>query len=78
MRALLLIPGRGKNSPDGVAVLRERVQAWLTQDPLKRVVLAFCTARPVDGGPGSLYVLLRKYRKKGKVLWERCPVDLDF
>jgi DNA-nicking Smr family endonuclease len=77
MRTLLLIPGRGKNSPDGVAVLRERVQAWLTQDPLKRVVLAFCTARPVDGGAGSLYVLLRKYKQKGKVLWERCSADLD-
>ena len=77
MRTLLLIPGRGKNSPDGVAVLRERVQAWLTQEPLKRVVLAFCTARPVDGGPGSLYVLLRKYKKRGKVYWERYPADLD-
>jgi len=39
--------------------------------------LAFCTAKPVDGGPGSLYVLLRKYRKKGKIFWERYPVDLD-
>jgi DNA-nicking Smr family endonuclease len=77
MRTVLLIPGRGKNSPDGVAILRERIQSWLTQDPLKHVVLAFCTARPVDGGPGSLYVLLRKCRKKGKVYWERCPVDLD-
>jgi len=77
MRTLLLISGRGKNSPDGVAVLRERVQSWLTQDPLKRVVLAFCTARPVDGGPGSLYVLLRKYKKKGKIYWERDPVDRD-
>jgi DNA-nicking Smr family endonuclease len=77
MRAVLIIPGRGKNSQDGVAVLRERVQAWLTQEPLKRVVLAFCTAKAVDGGPGSLYVLLRKYKKKGKIYWERCPVDLD-
>jgi len=77
MRALLLIPGRGKNSPDGVGVLRERVQSWLTQDPLKRVVLAFCTAKPVDGGPGSLYILLRKYRKKGKIHWEHCPGDLE-
>jgi DNA-nicking Smr family endonuclease len=77
MRTLLLIPGRGKNSWDGVAVLRERVQSWLTQDPLKRVVLAFCTAKPVDGGPGSLYVLLRKYKKRGKIYWERCPADLS-
>ena len=78
MRTLLLIPGRGKNSPNGVAVLRERVQSWLTQEPLKRVILAFCTAKPLDGGPGSLYVLLRKYKKKGKVVWERCPVDVEF
>ena len=78
MRTLLLIPGRGRNSPNGVAVLRERVQSWLTQEPLKRVILAFCTAKPLDGGPGSLYVLLRKYKKKGKVIWERCPIDVEF
>ena len=77
MRTLLLIPGRGRNSPDGMAILRVRVQSWLTQEPFKRVVLAFCTAKPVHGGPGSLYILLRKYKKKGKIYWERCPVDLD-
>ncbi len=77
MRTLLLIPGRGKNSPNGVSVLREKVQLWLTQEPFKRVVLAFCTAQPVDGGPGTVYVLLRKYKKKGKVCWERHPSDPD-
>jgi DNA-nicking Smr family endonuclease len=77
LRTVLLIPGRGRNSPAGVGVLRERVQSWLTQDPFKRVVLAFCTAKSVDGGPGSLYILLRKYKKKGKVHWERCPMDLE-
>ncbi len=29
-RTVLVIPGRGKNSPDGMGVLREKVQAWLT------------------------------------------------
>ncbi len=77
MRTILLIPGRGKNSPNGVSVLREKVQLWLTQDPFKRVVLAFCTAQPLDGGPGTLYVLLRKYKKKGKICWERMPSDPD-
>lgn len=77
-RCLLLIPGRGKNSPDGYGVLREKVQSWLTQDPLKRVVLAFCTAQPRHGGAGALYVLLRKYKKSaGKILWERLPLDDD-
>lgn len=77
MRSVLVIPGKGRNSPDGVGVLRERVQSWLTQEPFKRVVLAFCTANSADGGAGSLYVLLRKYKKKGKVFWERAPIDLD-
>ncbi len=77
MRTVLLIPGRGKNSPNGVSVLREKMQLWLTQDPFKRVVLAFCTAQPLDGGPGTLYVLLRKYKKKGKICWERLPSDPD-
>jgi len=27
---------------------------------LKRIVLAFVTARPCDGGAGALYVLLKK------------------
>ena len=77
LRAVLLVPGRGKNSPDGQGVLRRKLQSWLTQDPFKRVVLAFCTARPVDGGPGSVYVLLRKFKKKGRVSWEKMPADAD-
>lgn len=75
-RCLLLIPGRGKNSPEGYGVLRERVQLWLTQDPMKRVVLAFCTALPKHGGAGALYVLLRKQKGKGKINWDRYPVDM--
>ena len=71
-RCLLIIPGRGKNSPQGKGVLREEVKAWLTRDPLKRVVLAFSTAQPQHGGAGALYILLRKFKKsRGKVFWER-------
>ena len=71
-RCLLVIPGRGANSPGGVAVLKEELKAWLTRDPLKRVVLAFATALPRHGGAGALYVLLRKFKKsKGKVRFER-------
>ncbi len=77
LRTVLVVPGRGRNSPDGMGVLREKLQSWLTQDPFKRVVLAFCTAQPHDGGPGSVYVLLRKYRKKGRIYWERTPADAD-
>lgn len=77
LRVVLLVPGRGLNSIDGKGILRQKLQLWLTQEPFKRIVLAFCTARPHDGGPGSIYVLLRKYRKKGKIFWERLPADAD-
>ncbi|MEW5772994.1 MAG: Smr/MutS family protein [Thermodesulfobacteriota bacterium] len=73
-RCVLLVTGRGLNSPGGAPVLREAVRTWLTQDPLRRVVLAFVTALPRDGGAGALYVLLRKFKKSlGKVVWDRLP-----
>ena len=76
LRTALVVTGRGRNSPNGVGVLRPMLQQWLSKDPLKRVVLAFCTARPHDGGPGAVYVLLRKYKKsRGKIIWERRPPD---
>jgi len=76
-RCLLIIPGRGSNSPGGVAVLKEELKTWLTRDPLKRVVLAFSTALPRHGGAGALYVLLRKFKKtKGKVRFEKDWPDI--
>lgn len=73
-RCLLVIPGRGSNSPGGLPVLKEELKSWLTRDPLKRAVLAFTTALPRHGGAGALYVLLRKFKKtkgKGKVRFEK-------
>ncbi len=71
-RCLLLIPGRGKNSPFGKSVLRDQIQVWLTRAPLKRVILGFSTAQPRHGGAGALYILLRKYKKKhGKIQWDK-------
>jgi DNA-nicking Smr family endonuclease len=77
-RCLLLIPGRGANSPGGLPVLKEEIKSWLTRDPLKRVVLAFCTAQPRHGGAGALYVLLRARKKTGgKIRWERDIEDFE-
>jgi len=71
-RAVVVVPGRGKNSPNGLSILRQEIQSWLTREPLRRIVLAFCTAQPRDGGAGALYVLLRKIRKsQGKVAWDK-------
>lgn len=70
-KCLLLVTGKGRNSPGGQGVLREEITTWLTREPLKRVVLAFATARPNHGGTGALYVLLRNQKKtKGKVSFE--------
>lgn len=59
-RCVLIITGRGKSSPNGIAVLRDALPRWLSRSPLRAHVLAFCTARAVDGGPGAFYVLLRR------------------
>jgi len=59
VRCARLIHGKGNTSSDGGPVLKNRVNAWLRQHP---EVLAFCSARPRDGGSGALYVLLRSRR----------------
>ncbi|MFP4397450.1 MAG: Smr/MutS family protein [Desulfonatronovibrio sp.] len=76
-KCLLLIPGRGRNSPLGTPVLRNEVQTWLIREPLKRIVLAFCSAQPRHGGTGALYVLLRNYKKSGKILWDKYLMDIE-
>lgn len=77
LRIVIVVTGRGINSPSGMAVLRQKLASWLTQEPFNQVVMAFSTAQPCDGGTGSMYVLLRKFRKKHPVHWERTPVDSD-
>jgi DNA-nicking Smr family endonuclease len=58
-RALLVITGKGNA---GGGVLRTTVPRWLTEAPLKPLVLAHAPAQPKDGGSGALYVLLRRKR----------------
>jgi len=58
-RCLLVIHGRGLKSESG-PVLKDAVVRWLSTGSLSRLVLAFCSARPCDGGTGALYVLLKK------------------
>ncbi len=59
-RCVLIITGRGLHSKDQVPVIKQGVQQWLTRGRFARQVLAFCTARPKDGGAGAIYVLLRR------------------
>lgn len=59
-RCVLVVHGRGLHSKDREPVLKERMGVWLSRGRLSRMVLAFATARPSDGGAGALYVLLRR------------------
>ncbi|MFH1132836.1 MAG: Smr/MutS family protein [Pseudomonadota bacterium] len=59
-RCVLIVHGRGLNSKDRIPVLKESLRLWLTRGRIGRLVLAFCTANPTDGGLGAVYVLLRK------------------
>ncbi|MSP63646.1 MAG: DNA mismatch repair protein MutS [Myxococcales bacterium] len=59
-RCILIIHGRGLNSKDQLPILKERVRAWLERGRIAKAVLAFCSARPCDGGAGAVYVLLRR------------------
>jgi DNA-nicking Smr family endonuclease len=65
-RSVLLVHGRGLNSPDRVPVLKRHVVDWLSRGSWARSVLAFTSARPCDGGAGALYVLLRRHRNGRK------------
>ena len=79
LRTVLVVTGKGKNSINGMPILRNKVQEWFTKDPFRRVIIAFCTAKQEDGGTGALYVLIRKQKKNyGKVYWDLTPTDSDF
>jgi DNA-nicking Smr family endonuclease len=60
MRCVLIVHGRGLNSPESLPVLKEGLPQWLNRGRLRKVVLAFATAKPYDGGTGATYVFLRK------------------
>jgi DNA-nicking Smr family endonuclease len=58
-RCILIIHGRGLKSQEG-PILKNNILIWLTSGAISRYVLAFCSARPCDGGTGAVYVLLKK------------------
>ena len=58
-RCLRLIHGKGLGSPGRESILKQLSRTWLAQ---REEILAFCQARPQDGGEGALVVLLRAPR----------------
>jgi DNA-nicking Smr family endonuclease len=55
-RCVRIVHGKGRGSRDGVPVLKLKVRTWLAR---RNDVIAFCQARPADGGAGALLVLLK-------------------
>ncbi|MGE5384878.1 MAG: Smr/MutS family protein [Betaproteobacteria bacterium] len=61
LRCVRVVHGKGLRSPGRQSILRQLVRGWLAQ---RQEVLAYCQARPQDGGEGALIALLRSSRKK--------------
>lgn len=61
MRCVLVVHGKARTSMNSgmtdYPVIKSHVNAWLREWPS---VLAFCSARDLDGGTGAVYVLLRR------------------
>ena len=55
-RCVRIVHGKGHGSPHKLSILRQLVRGWLAQ---RNEVLAYCQAKPQDGGEGALLVLLR-------------------
>ena len=58
-RCVRVVHGRGRHSPDRHPAMKENLQKWMRERRLGRYVIAFTTARQMDGGGGAIYVLLR-------------------
>jgi DNA-nicking Smr family endonuclease len=56
IRCVRIVHGKGLRSPNRQPVLKGKLGRWLL---VRDEVLAFCEARPVDGGSGAVMVLLR-------------------
>lgn len=55
-RCIRIIHGKGLRSKNREPVLKNKLRHWLMQ---REDVLAFCQARPADGGSGAVIVLLK-------------------
>ena len=55
-RCVRIIHGKGLRSLNREPVLKQKVGYWLMQ---RKEILAFCQARPAEGGGGAVMVLLK-------------------
>ena len=57
IRCARIIHGKGYGSKTKQPILKNKLNLWL---PQCGEVLAFCSARPSDGGTGAVYVLIKR------------------
>jgi DNA-nicking Smr family endonuclease len=60
-RCIIVVHGKGLGSKNREPVLKRKLARWLAQ---RNEVLAFCQARPADGGSGAAVVLLKGAKSK--------------
>jgi DNA-nicking Smr family endonuclease len=56
VRCVRIVHGKGLGSKDKQPVLKGKTRVWLAQ---RDEVIAFCQARPAEGGSGALVALLK-------------------
>ncbi|RKP56796.1 DNA mismatch repair protein MutS [Pararobbsia silviterrae] len=71
LRCVRVIHGKGLGSIGKEPVLKGKVRRWLAQ---KEEVIAFCQARPHDGGAGAVLVLLQPSTQFAKEV-DKLPVS---
>ena len=59
LRCVRIIHGKGLSSRNHEPVLKQKTASWLMQ---RDEILAFCQARPMEGGSGAVIVLLKVAR----------------
>ncbi len=57
IRCVRIVHGKGYGSWQKQPILKNKLNRWLQQ---RDEVLAFCSARSMDGGTGAVYVLLKR------------------
>lgn len=66
LKCVKIIHGRGLKSK-GRPVLKEHLKTWIIKAMHRKWVIAFSNAIMSDGGPGAIYILLKKYPVKQRI-----------
>jgi DNA-nicking Smr family endonuclease len=61
-----IVHGRGTHSSSEPAALKTQLTRWLSSRKMRPIVVAFASARWMDGGSGAVYVLLYRRRRPSR------------